>query len=154
MEYWKSLVSTDKDYIQTFFLNKEPLTESKAISQFNDTIKIMWETEKPDFLLFIVLLNGDYAGIIKCVGLTYGKTTTIGFITAKEYAGQGVATHALKMLVSFIKYLKESRFYSVPTASLWIFDDNLASVAVAKKNKFIYTEQDVENKRGRYSLEL
>ncbi len=150
-EYWKNLVTDNDDYIKTFFLNRKALTKVQAIVEFREAINVMWNDASPDELFFISTLNGNYAGIIKCSGLTSSETT-IGYVTAKEYKGQNVATNALKMLVKLLKRLNENKFYSIEKTLLWIFDDNPASIAVAEKNGFTYDKQDAANNRARYKL--
>lgn len=154
LNYWKGLTTKDKEYIQTFFQNREPLTESSATSQFNKTMRSMWKTKKPDSMLFIVLLNGNYAGIINCAGLKGTTGVTIGYVTAKEYSGQGVATNALKMFIQFVKHLNEKSSYKVPKAMLYIFDDNAASIRVSEKNGFTFVEDDEKTKISKYELKL
>ncbi len=152
--YWTNLVTNDENYIQTFFLNRKALTKIQAVLEYRNAINIMWNNKLPDELFFIATLNGDYAGILKCSGLSSGEDVTIGYVTAKEYAGQGVATNSLKMFVELIKHLNKNEFCSVKKLLLWIFDDNPASIAVAQKNGFTCDEKDAENERSRYSLDI
>ena len=154
LEFWINLVTKDKDYIKTYFLNREPIDADKARNKFNSTIKSMWYAEKPDSLMFIILLNNNYAGIIKCTDLSVKNAATVGFITAKEYCGQGVATHGLRMFLELIKYLKDTKVCETQTISLWIFDDNLASLSVAKNIGFTFAKYDNKNKRARYDFNL
>lgn len=154
-DFWCNLVTTDEKYMQTFFLNRKLPSKSRAESQFNSKIKSMWKSSnQPDSLFFLVMLNGEYCGAIESAELTSEETAFIGYITKKEYSGQGVATNALKIFVNLIRTLNDSNFYNVSNLSLWIFDSNKASINVAKKNGFVYTEADAINKRSRYVLKI
>jgi len=154
IEYYKNLVTSNPDYIQTYYLSRTPPTKEEASLKFSKNVNTMWNTKKPDYLLFLVTLNGEYCGVIECGGLKSRENPTIGYVTEKEYAGKGVATNALEMLVKLVKHLNSTGFYNVADLSLWIFDENLPSIAVAKKNGFDYAESDSENKRKRYVLKF
>lgn len=152
-DFWCDLVTTNEDYMQTFFLNRKLPSKSRALSQFRSKLKSMWNSRKADTLFFITTLNGEYCGTVESAGLST-EDGIIGYITKQEYAGKGIASTSLEMFVNLIKHLNSTGFYNVKTLSLWIFDDNAASISVAKKNGFVFAEADPENKRSRYSLEI
>lgn len=154
-EYWTSLVTKDENYVKLFFQNRQGVNREQAISKFNNYIGAMWNFQGvPDELFFITAVNGKFAGIIMCSGITSEDTVTIGYITAKEYAGQGIATNSLKIMVKLIKHLNSTKFCHASAASVWIFDDNPASIAVANNNGFVYQEHDSENNKSRYSTSI
>lgn len=154
LDYWTNLVTTDKEYMQTFFLNRDLLDNRRATSQYDEIFESMWVETKPNTLLFIATLDGKYCGIIGCDEIKDSSSPIVFYATSKEYKNQGIATNSVKMLINLLKHLNETKFYDIKSISVWIFDDNIASITVAKNNGFVYTENDEVNKRSRYSLTL
>lgn len=155
LKYWKDLVVFgDEKYVGSYFLDRKLRTENQAKSRYEKIMTAMWQQKPPDTQFYIILLNEEFAGIIDATELTSDYNAKIGYITAQHQVSKGVATNALHIVVELLKYLKCNNFYSIPNISLWIFDDNAASITVAKKNGFVYAELDIENKRSRYILNL
>ena len=153
-DFWVNLVTTDQEYMQTYFLDRKVLQKKQAADEFSEMISGMWDQSPAQTLLFMVTLDGEYCGIISCHELNYRLGAVISYVTAKQYKNQKVATNALKMVLGLLRRLNEKGIYSVKTVSVWIFDDNEPSIQVAKSGGFSYAENDAQNKRGRYSLDL
>lgn len=153
-QYWKDLVTKDENYVKTFFLGRHTLSEKDAEYMFRETIRHMWKTTPPIELFFKVYLNDERCGIFMCDYLDTDDEVEFAYMTEKKFTNQKVASTSVKIIVDFLKYLNETKFYNIKTVSLWIFDENKASIQVAKNNDFKFVEKDPPNKRSKYSLNI
>lgn len=154
LTYWNNLLTSDEDYMQTFFLERKSPSTQRATSIFKNEIVNMWIKPKPTSINFILSYNGNFSGIIETANLSTENDSLIGYAVSKEYKGNNIASISLKMLLNLIKHLNSTGFYNIKSTSVWIFNDNTASQKVAQKNGFVYAESDDKNKRCRYSFQF
>jgi RimJ/RimL family protein N-acetyltransferase len=97
------------------------------------------ETEK--LLNEYMLTNSSWAledketkkiiGLVNCFSVEMSKSTGMGYILASEFQNKGLATEAANKALEHLFSV-----WNLPYIELWIFDDNLASVALAQKLGF------------------
>ena len=121
---------------------------------FSETMHHMWKTNPPIEMFFKVYLNGERCGIFMCDYLDTSDDVEFAYMTEKNFTNKKVASTSVKMIINLLKHLNETEFYDINTVSLWIFDDNAASIKVAKNNGFKFVEKDPPNKRSKYSLSI
>ena len=78
----------------------------------------------------------------------------IGYVTEQSKANKGIATNALKIIVQLLKQMKDNNTYNYSKLSLWIFDENVSSIKVAKRNGFELSEKNYDQQLSKYTLNL
>ena len=104
-----------------------PYTESDAIFFINST-----KQEEPQ-QSFGIVFNNNICGVISLVIQkdVYHKSAEIGYWIGEPYWGKGIATQAVKLITEYgFNELTLNRIYA------GIFEYNLASIEVLKKNGF------------------
>lgn len=119
-----------KDFFVSIF-NMLNLRTLKNLGYFNiRTLKEMFENRKGKRYLFKIIFKNKFVGMIT---INYEKTKhswNLAYFIFKKYWGFGIATLAVKKILSFAKK-KGIRKINAET-----FQDNFASSRVLEKNKF------------------
>lgn len=75
--------------------------------------------------------TGKQIGLINCFSISENKHTGMGYILSPESQGKGLATEGCEKVLEYL--FKE---WNLPYVELWIYHDNLPSVALAHKLGF------------------
>lgn len=155
LDFYKDLVVYgDKEYTKLYFQNKKMKNEEQAKSHYSSYMTDMWKNSPPHSLFFLISLNDERVGIISTSALVSSDEVTIGYITKQSKTNRGIATNSLKIIVQLLKNIKNNNTYKYSKLSLWIFDENVNSIKVAKRNGFELSEKNYEQQLSKYTLSL
>lgn len=155
LDFYKDLVVYgDEEYTKLYFQNKKMKNEEQARNHYNSYMMDMWKKSPPSSLFFLISLNDERVGIISTGTLVSSDEIMIGYVTEQSKANKGIATNALKIIVQLLKQMKDNNTYNYSKLSLWIFDENVSSIKVAKRNGFELSEKNYDQQLSKYTLNL
>lgn len=108
-----------------------------SIEYINSTLKKEIES---DYFCWAIELNGKIIGAIDMTSCSDGSYE-IGYILNRKYWRKGIMSKCVDKVLNYFERFGFNRFWGI------VFKDNIASLSLLKKNRFVVVEQR-ENKEG------